>query len=67
MSASVERAAELLLARRRAGQPAGPLPAEIAPTTEAEGAAVQVALARLRVALPPAGFKSGATTARVLA
>ena len=38
-----------------------PLPADIAPRTEAEGAAVQVALASLVNALPPFGFKIGAT------
>jgi 2-keto-4-pentenoate hydratase len=42
-----------------------PLPAGIAPTTEAEGAAVQVALAGLAGAIPPCGFKIGATGKRM--
>jgi 2-keto-4-pentenoate hydratase len=67
MSAAIEQAAELLLAHRRAGEPAGPLPPAIAPATEAEGAAVQAALARLIGAWPPAGFKIGATAARMQA
>jgi 2-keto-4-pentenoate hydratase len=67
MNATIERAAELLLAHRRAGKPAGPLPAELAPSTEDEGAAVQLALARLMAAFPPAGFKIGATAARMQA
>ncbi|MDR3534154.1 MAG: hypothetical protein P4L90_26765 [Rhodopila sp.] len=42
-----------------------PLPTGIAPTTEAEGAAVQYALAELAGAVPPAGFKIGATGKRM--
>ena len=42
-----------------------PLPDGIAPTTEAEGAAVQYALARLFDADPPSGFKIGATGRRM--
>ncbi len=44
-----------------------PLPSSIAPTTEAEGAAVQHALARLVNADPPFGFKIGATGSRMQA
>lgn len=43
----------------------GPLPDGIAPRSEAEGAAVQVALAGLVGAVPPAGFKIGATGRRM--
>jgi len=42
-----------------------PLPASIAPVTEADGAAAQVALARLVGAVPCAGFKIGATGKRM--
>ena len=42
-----------------------PLPAEIAPVTEAEGAAVQYALAALVGAAQPVGFKIGATGKRM--
>ena len=42
-----------------------PLPAGIAPTTGAEGAAVQFALAEMVGAVPPAGFKIGATGKRM--
>ena len=42
-----------------------PLPAGIAPTTGAEGAAVQFALAALAGSVPPAGFKIGATGKRM--
>jgi 2-keto-4-pentenoate hydratase len=42
--------------------PAGPLPPAIAPATEADGIAVQRALAHLMGCVPPAGFKIGATT-----
>jgi 2-keto-4-pentenoate hydratase len=44
-----------------------PLPAVLAPTTEAEGAAVQHALARMVDAVPPPGFKIGATGSRMQA
>src|SRR3954469_6982001 len=43
------------------------LPAGIAPATEAEGAAVQLALAHLAGAVPPCGFKIGATGKRMQA
>jgi 2-keto-4-pentenoate hydratase len=42
-----------------------PLPAGIAPVTEADGAAAQLALARLVGAVPCAGFKIGATGKRM--
>ena len=41
------------------------LPAAIAPRTEQQGAAAQLALARLMEADPPAGFKIGATGKRM--
>jgi 2-keto-4-pentenoate hydratase len=44
-----------------------PLPAGVAPTTAAQGASVQRALAGLMGALPPAGFKIGATGGRMQA
>ena len=43
----------------------GALPGVIAPRTEAEGAAVQVSLASMAGALPPSGFKIGATGKRM--
>jgi 2-keto-4-pentenoate hydratase len=58
-------AAALLLRSRRARELLAPLPPGVAPTTEAEGAAVQAALARAVGAFPPAGFKIGATGARM--
>jgi 2-keto-4-pentenoate hydratase len=42
-----------------------PLPAEIAPLNEAQGAAIQHALASIANALPPFGFKIGATGRRM--
>jgi 2-keto-4-pentenoate hydratase len=42
-----------------------PLPEGIAPRTDAEGAAVQAALAGLAGATPPSGFKIGATGSRM--
>lgn len=65
MSFDPHPAAAALDAARRARLPAGPLPAAIAPQTLAEGIAVQHALAGLHGALPPAGFKIGATTRRM--
>jgi 2-keto-4-pentenoate hydratase len=58
-------AAAALLAARKARAPAGPLPADIVPRDIAEGVAVQFALAGLVGAVPPAGFKIGATTTRM--
>jgi 2-keto-4-pentenoate hydratase len=46
-------------------RPVLPLPAELAPQTEAEGAAAQLALAQLVGAVPCAGFKIGATGKRM--
>jgi len=43
----------------------GPLGAGIAPSTDAEGAAIQRALAELAGAIPPSGFKIGATGKRM--
>jgi 2-keto-4-pentenoate hydratase len=57
-------AAALHEVRRRRAQVV-PLPAAIAPRTEAEGAAVQYALARRTGAAPPGGFKIGATARRM--
>src|ERR1019366_2874143 len=57
--------AAALLAARKARRPAGPLPAAIVPHDLAEGVATQLALARLLGAVPPAGFKIGATTKRM--
>jgi 2-keto-4-pentenoate hydratase len=58
-------AAHALHAARLARQPAGPLPTAIAPTTLDDGVAVQFALAQLCGAVPPAGFKIGATAQRM--
>ncbi|MBN8925343.1 MAG: hypothetical protein BGO51_07710 [Rhodospirillales bacterium 69-11] len=52
---------------RRAREIVAPLPPAIAPRTEAEGAATQHALARYAGALPPGGFKLGATGRRMQA
>lgn len=57
-------AAALHEVRQRRGQVA-PLPAGIAPRTEAEGAAVQRALAHRAGAASPGGFKIGATARRM--
>jgi 2-keto-4-pentenoate hydratase len=53
--------AEAIAAARRARQVSQPLDSAIAPRDEAEGYAAQLALARLQGAVPPAGFKIGAT------
>ena len=58
-------AAAALLRIRQGRTAVTPLPPAIAPATEAEGAAVQAALAALVGALPPAGFKIGATGKRM--
>ncbi len=60
-------AAAALLANRAAGRDAGPLPAAIAPRDAAEAAAVQLAMAEKRGALPVGGFKIGATGTRMQA
>lgn len=67
MSFDPAAAAERLHQARASRAPAGPLPAGIAPTTLAEGIAVQHALARRWGAIPPAGFKIGATAQRMQA
>jgi 2-keto-4-pentenoate hydratase len=61
-----QAAAELRRIRQQRAIVSG-LPAGIAPRTEAEGAAVQLALARLAGAIPPCGFKIGATGSRMQA
>lgn len=58
-------AAEALIALRNARQKAGPLPADIAPQTEAQAAQVQLAVAARRGHLPVGGFKVGATGVRM--
>ena len=58
-------AAEALRAARQARAGVAPLDAAIAPRDEAEGYAAQHALARLHGAVPPAGFKIGATAKRM--
>ena len=60
-------AARLLRQLRQDRAPVGRLPPGIAPGTAAEGAAVQAALAGLLDAIPPAGFKIGATGKRMQA
>lgn len=65
MTLDLAAAAGALLAARRAGRPAGPLPPGLAPRDEAEGNALQLAYAQLVGANPPAGFKIGATTKRM--
>ena len=58
-------AAAELMRRRAAGEVAGPLPPAIAPTSVEQGVAVQHAMARQRGAIPPGGFKIGATGTRM--
>ena len=60
-------AARALLAARRAREVVRSLPPGVGPSTTAEGAAVQHALAELTGAIPPAGFKIGATGRRMQA
>lgn len=61
-------AAALMGARRRPDRaPMAPLPSGIRPTTVAEGAAAQLALAQLTDQAAPGGFKVGATTAQMQA
>jgi 2-keto-4-pentenoate hydratase len=59
--------AAVLHAKRQQRERVTTLPAGIAPTTEAEGAAAQRCLARLTGAEPPGGFKIGATAQRMQA
>jgi 2-keto-4-pentenoate hydratase len=58
-------AAEALYEARQGRRLVAPLPAAIAPQSEAQGAAVQYALAHRAGAAPPAGFKIGATAKRM--
>jgi len=67
MSFAPGPAAEVLLAARRARAMVGRLAPAIAPENEAEGVAVQHALAALQGATNPAGFKIGATGKRMQA
>ncbi len=65
MSFDPTQAATALRDARTARRPAGPLPPAIVPADEAQGAAVQLALARLLQSDPPGGFKIGATSPRM--
>ena len=65
MTFDPEPAAAALYAARKARVPAGPLPPAIAPRDETEGAAVQYTLAQRMHAVPPPGFKIGATGRRM--
>jgi 2-keto-4-pentenoate hydratase len=65
MSFDPRPAATALIAARDARQPAGPLPAAIAPRDEAEAARVQFAVWDLRGGQPLGGFKIGATGKRM--
>lgn len=60
-----QRAAEALHQARQGRRLVEPLPDMIAPRTEAQGAAVQYALATRAGARPPGGFKIGATARRM--
>ncbi|WP_428489362.1 2-keto-4-pentenoate hydratase [Rhodopila sp.] len=60
-------AARLLQRLRQDRTPLTRLPAAIAPASAAEGSAVQAALAALMDAVPPVGFKIGATGKRMQA
>ncbi len=57
-----DKTAQALFANRRARRVLDPLPPGLAPSHLADGIAAQLAMARLSGALPPAGFKIGATT-----
>lgn len=65
MGFDATRTAQALLEHRTRRVPIERLDASFAPRTEAEGAAAQLALARLLGADPPAGFKIGATGQRM--
>ena len=65
MSFQPTEAAAALHAARQKRVRLDKLPAAIAPRTEAEGAAAQHALARRVGAMPPGGFKIGATAKRM--
>lgn len=62
---ALHAARRALHADAHAGGALAPLPPALAPRSEAEGAAVQRALARVMAADPPAGFKIGATAKRM--
>ena len=65
MSFDPDQAAALLHAVRRQRGQVAPLPPDLTPQTETDGAAVQHALARRVGAAPPGGFKIGATARRM--
>jgi 2-keto-4-pentenoate hydratase len=65
MSFQPEPAAAALHAVRQQRGQVAPLPSDIAPRTEAEGAAVQRVLAHRTGAASPGGFKIGATARRM--
>ncbi len=65
MSFQPEQAAAALHAVRQQRGRVAPLPPDIAPRTEVEGAAVQRALAHRTSAVSPGGFKIGATARRM--
>ncbi len=62
-----DRFAAMLADARARRQALGALPPDVVPSTVAEGAAAQAALARRVGAMPPAGFKIGATAKRMQA
>ncbi len=65
MSFAADEVAAALHAARQQRVRVEKLPAGVAPRTEAEGAAAQHALARRVGAVPPGGFKIGATARRM--
>ena len=65
MTFDPDAAAAALAEARRARRPAGPLDPDIVPRNDVEGVATQLALARRLGALPPGGFKIGATAKRM--
>lgn len=65
MSANPVQVANILLTARKGHRKLGTLPAAFAPTNEAEGIAAQLAVAEVFGAVPPAGFKVGATTRKM--
>jgi 2-keto-4-pentenoate hydratase len=65
MSYDPAPAAAALLDARTQRRTAGPLPPAVAPHDIAAGVAVQLELAKRLGAVPPAGFKIGATTKRM--
>ena len=65
MSFDPDRVAGLIWDTRQRRGRMVPLPPDLAPRSAAEGAAAQAALARRMGAVPPAGFKIGATAKRM--